>query len=320
MARLSPRVATLLALAAIVLLSPLLFPSSFYYRIGALIFINGLSVIGLVILVGFAGQVSLGHAGFAGIGAYACALAPVHLGLHPALAMVMGAAISAAVAWLVGRPILRLSGHFLAVATLGFGILVYMVLNNESWLTGGPDGIAVEDIGLRDILRGYGIKVTASQLWYWLGAAALMLGAFLALNLQNSPTGRALRSLHDSEVAARTIGIDVARMKLTAFVVSAVYTSVAGSLLAMMNRFVTPDIAGFMHSVELLTMTVLGGAGAVFGGFVGASILTALPQLLTVFEEYENLLLGLIMMLVMIFLREGLVPSIARRLRRGGSK
>ena len=146
------------------------------------------------------------------------------------------------------------------------------------------------------------------------------MGAFLALNLQNSPTGRALRSLHDSEVAARTIGIDVARMKLTAFVVSAVYTSVAGSLLAMMNRFVTPDIAGFMHSVELLTMTVLGGAGAVFGGFVGASILTALPQLLTVFEEYENLLLGLIMMMVMIFLREGLVPSIARRLRRGGSK
>ncbi|MCB1363687.1 MAG: branched-chain amino acid ABC transporter permease [Rhodobacteraceae bacterium] len=320
MARLSPRAATLIALAAIALLAPLLFPSSFYYRIGALIFINGLSVIGLVILVGFAGQVSLGHAGFAGIGAYTCALAPVHVGLHPALAMVLGAAISAVVAWLVGRPILRLSGHFLAVATLGFGILVYMVLNNESWLTGGPDGIAVADIGLRDLLRDYDIKVTASQLWYWLGAAALLVGAFLALNLQNSPTGRALRSLHDSEVAARTIGIDVARMKLTAFVVSAVYTSVAGSMLAMMNRFVTPDIAGFMHSVELLTMTVLGGAGAVFGGFVGASILTALPQLLTVFEEYENLLLGVIMMLVMIFLREGLVPSIARRLRRGGSK
>ncbi|MBZ0216932.1 MAG: branched-chain amino acid ABC transporter permease [Fimbriimonadaceae bacterium] len=318
MARISPRTAMLLVLMAIMLLAPLLFPSSFYYRIGALIFINSLSVIGLVILVGFAGQVSLGHAGFAGIGAYACALAPVHLALHPALAMILGAAISAAVAWLVGRPILRLSGHFLAVATLGFGILVFIVLNNESWLTGGPDGIAVVNTGVRDLLRGVGIKITTSELWYWICAAALLLGAFLALNLQNSPTGRALRSLHDSEVAARTIGIDVARMKLTAFVVSAVYTSVAGSLLAMMNRFVTPDIAGFMHSVELLTMTVLGGAGSVFGGFVGATILTAVPQMLTVFKEFENLLLGLIMMLVMIFLRKGLVPSIARRLRRGG--
>jgi len=316
MQKLTARSATLLVLALVIVLVPMLFPSSYYYRVGALIFINGLAVTGLVILVGYAGQVSLGHAGFSGIGAYACALGPVHLGLPPVLSVVLGAAVSALLAWLVGRPILRLRAHYLAVATLGLGILISIVLNNEGWLTGGPDGMTVEALGLKDLLRDFGIKVKSSVLWYWTAAAVLMIGALLALNLLDSPAGRSLRSLHDSEVAAQTIGIDVARMKVTAFVISAVYASVAGSMVALMNRFVTPDIAGFLHSVELLTMTVLGGAASVLGGVVGAAILTALPQALTVFEEFEHVLLGLIMMLVMIFLREGLVPSLARRLRR----
>ena len=143
--KLSAKTATLLVLALLVAVTPFFFPSGYYYRVGALIFVNGIAVTGIVILTGYAGQISLGHAGFAGIGAYACALAPVHLGLHPALAVVLGAAISAAMAWLVGRPILRLKGYYLGVATLGFGILVSMVLNNERELTRGPDGI--DEIG-----------------------------------------------------------------------------------------------------------------------------------------------------------------------------
>lgn len=316
MRALTPRTATLLALALIILLAPVLFPSSYYYRVGSLIFINGLAATGLVVLVGYAGQVSLGHAGFSGIGAYACALGPVYLGLPPVLCVVLGAAISALLAFAVGRPILRLKAHYLAVATLGLGILIYMVINNEGWLTGGPDGMTVTSLGLRDLLKDYGIKVKSSVLWYWISGVVLLVGALVALNLHNSPAGRALRSLHDSEVAASTIGIDVARMKVVAFVISAVYASVAGSMVALMNRFVTPDVAGFLHSIELLTMTVLGGAASVLGAVVGAMILTALPQVLTVFEQFEHVLLGLIMMLVMIFLREGLVPSLARLLRR----
>lgn len=124
MKALSPKYLTLVIFVVLIALAPLLFPSSFYYRIGALIFINGLAVIGLVVLIGYAGQISLGHAGFAGIGAYACALGPVHLGLPPVVSLVLGAALSGLIAWLVGRPILRLRGHYLAVATLGFGILV----------------------------------------------------------------------------------------------------------------------------------------------------------------------------------------------------
>ncbi|WP_439529232.1 branched-chain amino acid ABC transporter permease [Pannonibacter sp.] len=316
MKNLSPKTITLLALVALVLVAPLFFPSSFYYRVGTLMFINGLAVTGLVILIGYAGQISLGHAGFCGIGAYACALAPVHLGLPPIIAMLLGALISGALAYLVGRPILRLKGHYLAVATLGFGILIFMVLSNESWLTGGPDGMQVEDLGLRDFLKSLGLSVPAAQVWYWFSGLVLLLGALLALNLHTSSTGRALRALHDSEIAARTVGVDVAHFKLMAFVISAVYASVSGSLLAMMNKFVSPDIAGFLHSVQMVTMTVLGGAGSVFGAITGASILTALPQALTVFHDYEHIVLGLIMMLVMIFLREGLVPSLIKRFSR----
>ncbi len=316
--KLTPKSATLLVLAVLVALSPLFFPSGYYYRVGALIFVNGIAVTGIVILTGWAGQISLGHAGFAGIGAYACALAPVHWGLHPALAVVLGAAISALLAWLVGRPILRLRGYYLGVATLGFGILVSMVLNNERDLTRGPDGIEVPELGLRALLKGWGLDLSNGQFWYFFCGLCLITGAWLALNLYNSPTGRALRALHGSEVAARTVGADVARMKLQAFVISAVYASVSGSLLALQNKFITPDVAGFMHSIEMVTMAVLGGVGSVLGAIFGAGALTLLPQALTVFAEYEQMVLGLVMMLVMIFLREGLLPSILRKLRGRG--
>lgn len=311
----SQKHATLLVLAALIALSPLFFPSGFYYRVGALMFVNALAVTGIVILTGYAGQISLGHAGFAGIGGYACALAPVHWGLHPALAVVLGAAISAVLAYLVGRPILRLKGYYLGVASLGFGILVAMVLNNERWLTKGPDGIEVPDLGLRGLLKDWGLNLSNGEFWCALTGIALLIGAWLALNLYHSPTGRALRALHGSEVAAGTVGIDVARVKLQAFVISAVYASVAGSLLALQNKFITPDVAGFMHSIEMVTMAVLGGVASVPGAVIGAGILTLLPQVLTVFADYEQVILGLVMMLVMIFLPEGLVPSILRKLR-----
>lgn len=312
---LSSKHLTLLILAAIILIAPFGFPSNFYYRIGSLIFVNGLAVTGLVILIGFAGQISLGHAGFAGIGAYACALAPQYLGLHPALAMLLGTALSAAIAWLIGRPILRLQGYYLAVATLGFGILVSMVLANEAPITGGPDGHEVPELGLRKLLETTGLELSNAQFWYAFTGLFLLAGTWLALNLHDSPSGRALRALHDSEIAARTVGVDVTRYKLSAFVLSAVYASLSGSLLALMNKFITPDAAGFLHSIELVTMTVLGGAGSVPGAVAGAALLTMLPQVLTVLQDYEHMILGLIMMLVMIFMPSGLVPSLSRLLR-----
>jgi branched-chain amino acid transport system permease protein len=294
-----------LAVIAIVVLLPLLFPSMYYYRVAALVFIFALAVVGLNLLMGFAGQVSLGHAGFLGIGAYAVAIGPVHFGLPSWLCLLAGAAISGAVAFMVGRPILRLKGHYLAVATLGFGLLVAIVLTNEAGWTGGPDGMNVPTLAL------FGWRARGSGTWYWIAGLTFVVGFLLARNLMESPTGRALQAIHDSEIAACVLGIDVARKKLTIFTISAVYASVAGSYLALFNGLVTPDVAGFLRSIELVAMVVLGGMGSIFGSLVGAVVLVVLPQGLTIFHEYEQALLGLIVMVFMIFLRRGIVPSLA---------
>jgi len=301
----SSRGALLVVLALVIALLPLVFPSSYYFRVAALVWVSALAAVGLNILMGQAGQVSLGHAGFFGIGAYAVAIGPAHLGLPSWVALIAGAALSGVVAFLVGRPILRLRGHYLAIATLGLGVLVAMVITTESRFTGGPDGMAVARLTL------FGWRVTGSDTWYWIAGGVLLVGTWLALNLEDTPTGRAFRALHDSEVAARVAGVDVARYKLKAFIVAAVYASVAGSMLALMNGFITPDQAGFLHSVELVTMVVLGGLGSVAGAIVGAAVLVTLPQVLTTFHEYEHLMLGLLIMVAMIFLRQGIVPGLA---------
>lgn len=318
MRKLSPKHISILILVLFIVIAPLFFSSSYYFRVGALVFVNSLAVLGLVILIGFVGQISLGHAGFIGIGAYACAIAPKYLGIPVLAAALLGAVVSGAVAWIVGRPILKLKGYYLSVATLGFGILVSMVLTNEAWLTGGPDGMAVNDPGMNAMLKSWGFKFTNSEFWYAFSGLALVIGAIIALNLQYSATGRALHALHGSEVAARTVGVDVAQYKLKGFVISAVYASFAGSLLAMQNRFITPDVSSFMHSVEIVTMAVLGGAGSVLGAVFGATFLTALPQILTFLQDYEQIVMGLIMMLVMIFLRDGVLPHLSRMLRGRG--
>jgi branched-chain amino acid transport system permease protein len=258
--------------------------------------------------MGFAGQVSLGHAGFLGIGGYAVAIGPTHLGMPAWLCIIAGAALSGLVAFLVGRPILKLKGHYLAVATLGFGILVAIVLTNEAGWTGGPDGMQVPRLVLFDW------RVRGSDTWYWIAAATFLIGAMLALNLLDSPTGRALMAIHDSVVASSIVGVDVARKKLAVFVVSAVYASLAGSYLALFNGHITPDIAGFLRSIELAAMVVLGGMGSIAGSLVGAAVLVVLPQTLTALHDYEQMVLGLIVMGVMIFLRQGIVPSIAAAL------
>jgi branched-chain amino acid transport system permease protein len=306
LAGLHHRYGILIGLAILIALLPLVFPSSYYLRVASLIWVSAFAAIGLNILMGKAGQVSLGHAGFFGLGAYAVAIGPTHLGLPPLAALVVGAGLSALLAYFVGRPILRLKGHYLAIATLGFGVLVALVITTESRWTGGPDGMPVMKLML------FGWRASGAIAWYWITGGLLLAGAWIALNLDETPTGRAFRALHDSEVAARVTGINVNRFKLQAFVIAAVYASLAGSALALMNGFVNPDQAGFLHSIELVTMVVLGGLGSIVGSIVGAAVLITLPQVLTVFQEYENLLLGFIIIVSMIFMRDGIVPTASR--------
>jgi len=300
----------LVLLIALALLLPLVLRNNYDYDIAIKIALNAIVAVGLNLLIGYAGQISLGHAAFFAIGAYASAVLPSRYGVPGLLALPLGALAAGFLAWLVARPILRLSGHYLAMATLGLGIIVSIVLNREVEVTGGPDGISVRTIRL------FGLALRGQPLWYGIVAAVLILVVALSLNLMRSAFGRGLRALADSEIAAATAGLDTALMKARIFVLSAVIAAVAGSLFAQAERYVTPDEAGFLRSVELVTMVVVGGMSSTFGAVLGAAILTLLPQLLSGFEDWHDLLFGLILVGTMIFLPRGIVPSLAERFRR----
>jgi len=301
---------SLALLVVIVALLPVVAGSSYVMRIAALVWIMGLAAIGLHILMGMAGQISLGHAGFFGIGAYASAVLPARYGVPVMVAALGGIVLAGLIAYLVGKPILRLKGHYLAIATLGFSLLIGLVITSEVALTGGPDGMDVKRLSVA------GFALESPIVWYWISAALMIAGVAIAVVLRDSPTGRALRAILDSEVAAASMGVDVARRKLQAFVIGSVYAAVAGSTLALMNGFITPDLAGFMTSVEFVAMVVIGGAATPFGALVGAALLTLLPQLLASFHDYQDIAVGLIIMLSMIFLRQGIVPALGQLLRR----
>jgi branched-chain amino acid transport system permease protein len=295
--------------AGVLLLLPWLLPNNFYFDIVIRMAINAIIVLGLNLLIGFAGQISLGHAGFIGIGAYASAILPTHFGWHPLLAMAAGAAIASAVAAILARPIFRLKGHYLAMATLGLGIIIAIVIKNEATYTGGPDGMPVVALGLM------GFEISGERQWYWFIAATLVFSLWAARNLIDSPFGRALRALHGSEVASQVMGVDVVRYKVAIFILSAFFASLMGSVTAHYIGFVTPNIADFFHSIELVTMVVIGGMASIYGSLIGAVLLTALPQALSTFEGWETVAFGSILMLSMIFMPKGLVPTLAARFR-----
>jgi branched-chain amino acid transport system permease protein len=308
---LSPRTGGLALLALVIALVPLTIANNYFYDIAILVALNAIVCVGLNLLIGYAGQISLGHAAFFGLGAYGSALLAARYGWPPLAALVVATAGVALVAFLVGRPILRLKGHYLAMATLGLGIIVSIVISTEDGLTGGPDGMPVPPLTV------LGFVVQGERTWYWLSGAGLLFAVWIASNLIASPTGRALRALHTSEVAAEVVGIDSARHKLLAFVVSAVFAATAGGLTAYYSGFITPGNASFLHSIELVTMVVFGGMASTFGAVVGAAVLTVLPQLLTALKEYEMVVFGALLMLTMVFFPRGVVPTLAAWMSRG---
>jgi branched-chain amino acid transport system permease protein len=189
-------------------------------------------------------------------------------------------------------------------------MLIAMVVSNEGAITGGPNGMPVPRLEL------FGWRAVGPQTWYWISGLTLVIGVWIAVNLIDSPTGRAFRAIHDSETAARVLGVNVARYKLIAFVLSAVYGSVAGSYFVLFDGFVTPDTASFLRSIEFVVMAVLGGLGSIFGSVVGAAIMVLFPQVLTVFHDYEHIVLGAIVIVFLIFLPAGIVPAAATFIRR----
>ncbi len=300
----------LIVIAVVLAALPFLLPNNFYLDLAIRMLINACIVLGLNLLIGFAGQISLGHAGFVGIGAYASAVLTTHYGWSPLAAMLAGALGAGVLAALVARPIFKLKGHYLAMATLGLGIILSIIIRNEATLTGGPDGMPVPALAL------FSLEISGEKQWYWVLTGILLFSLWASLNLINSPFGRALRALHGSEVAAQVVGVDVAKYKLAIFVLSAVFASLMGSVTAHYVGFVTPNVADFFHSIELVTMVVIGGMASIYGSLIGAVLLTALPQALAGFEGWETVVFGAILMFCMIFMPKGLVPTLAAKFGR----
>jgi len=306
----TPRTGGIALLAAVILLLPLVLANNYWYEVAILVGINAIVCVGLDLLIGYAGQISLGHAGFFGLGAYGSAILTARYGWPPAGALAATTAGVALLALAVGRPILKLKGHYLAMATLGMGIIISIVVVTEDGLTGGPDGLCVPAFTL------FGLAVTRERAWYWIVGGTLIAAVWIALNLIESPAGRALRALHGSEVGAQVSGIDATRAKVGIFVISAVFASLAGSMTAHYSGFITPGKVGFFHSIELVTMVVFGGMASTFGAVIGAATLTLLPQLLTALKEYEMVVFGAVMIATMVFMPRGFLPSLVFELKK----
>lgn len=292
-------------LAVLIALAMPLLPNPFYFNVAILIGLNAIVCVGLNLLIGYAGQISLGHAGFFGLGAYTSAILTANHDWPPMAALLIGAVLVGVLSFVVARPILKLKGHYLAMATLGTGIIISIVLSHEVNLTGGPDGMPVPAFSV------FGWDLVSNEAWYWTIAGCLLFAVWLAHNIIDSPIGRALRSIHGAEIAAQAVGVDTIRYKVLIFVISAMMASVTGSLYAHYSGFITPVEAEFFRSIEFVTMVVLGGMASIYGSIIGAAILTILPQALTVFQDYETLVFGAMLMGVMIFMPRGLWPTLS---------
>jgi len=286
--------------------------NDFYYEIAVLSILNAIICIGLNLLIGYAGQISLGHGGFMALGAYISAILSSNYSLSPMLSLFIAVLFMGIFAYLISKPILKLEGHYLAMATLGVGIIIYIIINAQGDLTGGPDGMGV------DVFKVFGYEFDTNVKWYILSSIMLILVIMALKNLIKSPYGRVLRGIHDSSVAVESVGADVAKYKSYVFVISVIIAVVAGSMYAFFSGFISPAEASFNRSVELVVMVVFGGIGRIYGAVMGAVILTVLPQLLTSFEDYQTLIYGIIIILVMMFMPKGIV-SLFDKLRKNGA-
>jgi branched-chain amino acid transport system permease protein len=293
----------------LIIIMPLLSGSTYILTVGIFSGINALVAIGLCILMGYAGQISLGQAGFYGIGAYVSSVLSLYAGIPPIFSVICAMIVAAFAAVILAVPALRLKGHYLAVATLGFGEIIYIILNE--WGPGGPSGFGdIPHFGF----MGYTIDSTTGYFYLiWAIVAAVMS---FSVNLLGSGSGRALRAIHDSELACNAMGLNVVALKIKVFVLSAVYASLAGSLYAHYVTFVSPSSFSLFYSILVLTMVIVGGITNVWGAVFGAVVITVLPELLRKFEELDVLVYGLILTMSLMFFRKGVVPILIETIKR----
>jgi branched-chain amino acid transport system permease protein len=303
------------ALIVVVALVPAFVHSDYILNLCGVAGIYAIAVMGLGILLGFTGQMSLAQAAFFGIGAYTSGWFTTALGwpVWPA----MGAAIvlSALVGVAVGYPCLRLSGHYLALATIGFGIITQLVLINWKNVTNGSDGMT----GIPAPQIGSFVFDTYGK-YYYIVLVAVLACAYVAWRIKTTRVGRALEAIRENEIAARACGVDATRYKIVAFVLAGAYAGLAGSLLAHDTKFLSPDSYGFDESVVFLVMLIVGGSSSIGGAILGAVLLTFLPEVLRPLKTSYIMVYGAAVIAMVIFMPRGLVGLLTaarRRLVRG---
>lgn len=270
-----------------------------------LVFIFAIAGLGMMLLVGYTGLVSLGHAAFLAIGAYTHTYF-LTLGVPLPLSMLIATLFAALIGGLVGVPALRMTGIYLAVATLAFAVIVEQVLVHWESVTGGFRGMAVPKANL------FGLDLSSPLGFYFMALALLVLCLWLVINLLRSPTGRAMTAVRDSETSAESMGVNLARTKTLAFALSAAFTGLAGALFAHRLSYLAPDAFTIIMSIQLLLMVVVGGVGSLHGVIYGAIFIGLLPQAIAIFRDsvppvvaqipgLEPAIFGLILILFLIY-------------------
>lgn len=267
--------------------------NNYYLTILTFMAINIILALGLNLIVGVTGQLDLGHAAFISIGAYTGALATINFDLPFTMSIILAGIIAAIFSVLIGYPILRLTGDYFAIATLGFGEIVRVMFNGLEFTNGA--------LGISGIPR-----LTNFSIAWTIAILTIVLMTWL----NNSRNGRAYMAIRDNEIAAESMGINVSLYKIQSFAVGSFLAGVGGALLAHQVSFIKPDMFGFMKSIEILNMVVLGGLGSIPGTILGASVLTLLPELLRFFSDYRNLFYGALLVTLMIFRPNGLLGGV----------
>ncbi|MBL7174307.1 MAG: branched-chain amino acid ABC transporter permease [Desulfobacteraceae bacterium] len=294
-----------MTLALVIILIPVFMENKYYFIILNVIGLNTIVVVGLNLLIGFAGQISLGHAAFYGLGSYFSGILTVNYGFPLWPAMLVGMLATGGVAYLIGYPSLKLRGHYLVMATLGFSIIVYILMGELEQFTGGHDGL----IGIPPLSIG-GLLFDNDLKNFYLIWTFVFFSILVSRNLLNSRVGRALRAIHGSEVAANSLGINTASYKVKVFALSAMYASVSGSLYAHYITFISPSTYDFYYSIQVVTMVIVGGMGSLWGSLFGAAVLTSISEALHIAKQYHIIAYGVFLCLVLVFLPEGILVGI----------
>jgi branched-chain amino acid transport system permease protein len=266
--------------------------------------------LGLNIVVGLAGLLDLGYVAFYAVGAYTYALLNHHFGLNFWISLPIGAGMAAVFGILLGFPVLRLRGDYLAIVTLGFGEIIRLILENWNEFSFGPSGIANIPrpgfFGMAFSLEG------ATRYIYFLMIGAVLFTIFVVNRLQNSRIGRAWIALREDEIACQAMGVDKTRTKLTAFALGATWAGMAGVIFAAKTTFINPASFTIWESIIILCVVVLGGMGSIIGVISGAMILILLPEYLRAFQEYRMLVFGVVLVVMMVFRPGGIMPLVRR--------